>query len=609
MTMAETSTGSTASKSEDYTTFESSGQGLSSDATVTKEGRICLSLHLNKPVPCLAASGPSPSTVHEFAVDPNLAVAGPGVREGGRVPRLSIVIMIVGSRGDVQPFLALGKELARHGHRVRVATHGNFRSFVTDTGLEFFDIGGDPAELMSYMVRNPGLMPGWASLTNGDIGRKRKTMRTILNGCWKSCFSPDGDGEPFAADAIISNPPSFAHIHCAEALGIPLLLSFTMPWSVTTAFPHPLVNIAKTNATQGITNYFSYALAELLTWQGLGDVINKFRERELHLPPLPSWAGAGILDRVKVPWTYCFSPQIVPKPDDWTNHIDVVGFYFLDLATGYTPPAELAAFLAAGPPPVYIGFGSVVVEHPDELTQTIFEATRRAGVRALVSPGWGGLGSTDIPEHIFILGNVPHDWLFQHVTAVCHHGGAGTTAAGLRLGKPTIIVPFFGDQPFWGTMVHRAGAGPKPIRKEKMGVERLTNAIKFCLTPEAQSAAEEMGEKIRASSGVDAGVHSFHRHLPLMNMRCDLCPERVAVWWSTKHSLRLSAYAAQVLHDALLLKLDDLELHRPKEHASLPDNAHLESGSLIDVFHRAVDSRHTLMRTIQSVQYLIFGGQ
>jgi sterol 3beta-glucosyltransferase len=175
----------------------------------------------------------------------------------------------------------------------------------------------------------------------------------------------------------------------------------------------------------------------------------------------------------------------------------VVGFYFLDLAQGYQPPKELADFLAAGPPPIYIGFGSVVVKDPQKMTQDIFEATSQAGVRALVSAGWGGLGGAMVPSHIFILGNVPHDWLFTKVFAVCHHGGAGTTAIGLRLGKPTTIIPFFGDQAFWGAMVHKAGAGPQPIKGKMLNATNLRGAIEFCKTDAAKGAAEVLGEKIR----------------------------------------------------------------------------------------------------------------
>ena len=138
------------------------------------------------------------------------------------------------------------------------------------------------------------------------------------------------------------------------------------------------------------------------------------------------------------------SPALIPKPRDWPAHVSISGFYFLNLASNFTPEPDLAAFLDAGPPPAYIGFGSIVVEDPNEMTRLIFEAVKKSGVRALVSKGWGGFGADQIgvPENVFMLGNVPHDWLFERVSCVVHHGGAGTTAAGIAAGKPTVIVPF-----------------------------------------------------------------------------------------------------------------------------------------------------------------------
>ncbi|KAJ4479995.1 glycosyltransferase family 1 protein [Lentinula aciculospora] len=541
-----------------YAEYIQTGKGLFSSARIDPDGRIIVSLDLKKKLPDLPPD--YAPEVHEFGIDASKWM---------QYPLMSIVIMIVGSRGDVQPYVALGKRLLQDGHRIRIASHATFRSFVKDAGLEFFEIGGNPQELMSYMVKNPGLIPGFESLTNGDIGRKRKMLSTMMEGCWKACHSPDAEtGRSFVADAIISNPPAFAHIHCAEAMGIPLLLSFTMPWSPTTAFPHPLVNIQSSNAKSGLTNYLSYALTDIITWQGIGDIVNKFRKRSLGLPALSLKSGAGVLDNVKVPWTYCMSSGVVPKPVDWKSHIDVVGFYFLDLATDYTPPEDLATFLTAGEPPVYIGFGSVVVDDPAAMTSMIFEATHQAGVRALVSAGWGGLGGVSIPSHVFILGNIPHDWLFANgrVSAVVHHGGAGTTAIGLSKGLPTVVVPFFGDQGFWGSMIHKAGAGPEPIPHKTLEIDNLRDAIRFAISAGAKTAARALAEKIQKEDGVNGGVESFYRHLPLKNMRCDLDPSRVAVWWSTEHCLKFSAFAAQTLINAKLLELQSLNLHRPKEY-------------------------------------------
>lgn len=175
----------------------------------------------------------------------------------------------MGSRGDVQPFIAFGNELQKHGHRVRIATHDQFENFVRQSNLEFYPIGGDPAELMAYMVKNPGLIPSMKTLKGGEIQRKRFMVAEMLDGCWKSCINADTkSGDPFVADVIIANPPSFAHIHCAQALGIPLHLCFTMPWSPTKAFSHPLANLKNSSVDVETGNYLSYLLVEWMTWQG-----------------------------------------------------------------------------------------------------------------------------------------------------------------------------------------------------------------------------------------------------------------------------------------------------------------------------------------------------
>ncbi|OCL12779.1 glycosyltransferase family 1 protein [Glonium stellatum] len=510
-------------------------------------------------------------------------------------PPLNVVIHVVGSRGDVQPFVALGKVLKEtYGHRVRLATHPTFKDFVTENGLEFFSIGGDPSELMAFMVKNPGLMPGFDTLRSGDVGKRRRGIAEIVKGCWRSCIetgdglgvessrqnvvewmgavdgseSPEPMHKPFVADVIIANPPSFAHIHCAEKLGIPLHMMFTMPWSPTQSFPHPLANIQSSNADASLSNFMSYALVDMLTWQGLGDVINRFRKESLGLEPVSLMWAPGMLARLKIPYTYCWSPALIPKPKDWGHHISISGFYFLSLASNYHPDPELAAFLAAGPAPVYIGFGSIVVDDPNAMTTLIFDAVRKTGQRALVSKGWGGFGADElgIPEGVYMLGNVPHDWLFKHVSCVVHHGGAGTTAAGIACGRPTVVVPFFGDQPFWGAMVAKAGAGPAPIPYKQLTSDSLAEAIMEALKPTSLERAQELSEMISQEKGSDKGAQSFHQMLKVDQLRCSLAPRRAAVWRVRRTDVRLSALAATVLAQEGELNFGELKMYRPCEY-------------------------------------------
>lgn len=497
-------------------------------------------------------------------------------------PRLNIVVMVIGSRGDIQPFLKLGKNLKEYGHRVRIATHPAFRDFVQkDSGLEFFSVGGDPAELMAFMVKNPGMIPTMDTLKKGEVGRRRDQMAEMFEGFWRACVNATdeekdvtnlkmmGDKAPFVADAIIANPPSFAHVHCAERLGIPLHLMFTFPYTPTQAFPHPLANIKKTNVDPGYTNFMSYPLVEMMTWQGLGDLVNNFRAKTLGLEPVSTLWAPGQLYRLKVPYTYLWSPGLVPKPKDWGPEIDIAGFVFLDLAASFKPPDDLTKFLDDGELPIYIGFGSIVVDDADKFTQMIFDAVKKAGVRALVSKGWGGLGGENVPDNVFMLENTPHDWLFPKVKAVVHHGGAGTTAIGLKCGKPTMIVPFFGDQQFWGSMIGNAGAGAEAIPYKELTADKLAEGIKQCLTDGARENAEKIARDIEAEGdGAQNAVKSFHRSLTIRgehSMRCSIFEDRVAVWTMKGTNLRLSALAAELLMEKKKITSKKLRLIRHHE--------------------------------------------
>ncbi|KAI2466046.1 hypothetical protein F4781DRAFT_407000 [Annulohypoxylon bovei var. microspora] len=495
-------------------------------------------------------------------------------------PRLNIAIHIVGSRGDVQPFIPIAQLLSRppFGHRVRICTHPVFKDFVEGKGLEFFSIGGDPEALMAYMVKNPGLLPSRESFKAGEISKRRKEMGEIMHGAWRSCIEAgDGMGDKitasdvasasdlFIADAIIANPPSMAHVHCAEKLGIPFHMVFTMPWSPTHTFHHPLAAMQYGQAEVGMANYLSFMMMELLTWQGLGDVINRFRTRTLKLDPISPLWGHHLLSRLRVPFTYLWSESLIPKPYDWGPHIRIAGFSFLNQAASYTPPPDLVEFLKnSNPPPVYIGFGSIVVDDPQALTELIFKALKLANVRGIVSKGWGGIGTGAVPDNVYLIGDCPHDWLFQHVSCVVHHGGAGTTAAGLAAGCPTVVVPFFGDQPFWGQMIARAGAGPIPIPYKKITAETLAESITFALRPEAQAAATEVAASIAEEDGASGTAKDIQERLDSDGMRCDICPNRLAVWSHKKTGAHLSSFAAYFLVSNRVVKPNHLELLRHK---------------------------------------------
>ncbi|XP_044502306.1 sterol 3-beta-glucosyltransferase UGT80A2-like isoform X1 [Mangifera indica] len=422
------------------------------------------------------------------------------------IPPLQIVMLIVGTRGDVQPFIAIGKRLQDYGHRVRLATHSNFKDFVLTAGLEFYPLGGDPKVLAGYMVKNKGFLPSDPS----EIPIQRNQMKQIINSLLPACKEPDLDsGIAFKPDAIIANPPAYGHTHVAEALKVPIHIFFTMPWTPTSEFPHPLSRVKQSAGYR-----LSYQIVDSLIWLGIRDMINDVRKKKLKLRPVTYLSSSQGSDS-DIPHGYIWSPHLVPKPKDWGPKVDVVGFCFLDLASNYEPSESLVKWLDAGTKPIYIGFGSLPVQEPEKMTQIIVEALETSGQRGIINKGWGGLGNFAEPkDFVYLLDNCPHDWLFLQCKAVVHHGGAGTTAAGLRAACPTTIVPFFGDQLFWGEQVHARGVGPPPIPVEEFSLAKLVDAIKFMLDPEVKQRAIELARSMEKEDGVTGAVKAFFRHYP-----------------------------------------------------------------------------------------------
>ncbi len=310
------------------------------------------------------------------------------------------------------------------------------------------------------------------------------------------------------ADCVVYHPKPLGGLHLAEKLGVPGFLALPAPFfTPTREFPNML---APPLPFGGWYNRLSYSFLRPvgLPWNGL---VDRWRVRDLELPRRGRLANDLVrTDGTPVPVLYCFSPSLVPPPGDWPDTATVTGFWFLDSRTEWRPPPALLEFLEAGPQPIYVGFGSMAGRRPRRLTKIVVDALARSGQRAVLASGWGGLEARELPREVHLVEEVPHDWLFPRVRAVVHHGGAGTTAAGLRAGRPSVICPFFGDQPFWGRIVERSGAGPRPIPQTRLNARRLARAIRQAVEdPAVQSAAESLGRILRAEDGVGNAVRTI----------------------------------------------------------------------------------------------------
>jgi sterol 3beta-glucosyltransferase len=292
---------------------------------------------------------------------------------------------------------------------------------------------------------------------------------------------------------IVAHEKTLAAPHLAEKLGIPHVRALTVPMlTPTRAFPLPAM---VHHDLGGLLNRASYRLVRLLSRPYSG-LIRDWRSDSLGLaargkPPTPSKT------------LYSYSPSVVPTPADWPRDTVATGYWLRDLVDGTEPlDAELEGFVAAGEQPVYVGFGSSVGPDPDRLGAVVDEAVRQAGVRALIATGWGGLSGVRNGSGVMVIESVPHRWLFPRVAAVVHHGGAGTTAAGLLAGRPSIVCPFQGDQHFWGAAVFRAGAGPGPLPAKKLAAAALASAIRTAIDDSAiRTRAAALSQRIAGEDG------------------------------------------------------------------------------------------------------------
>jgi sterol 3beta-glucosyltransferase len=304
---------------------------------------------------------------------------------------------------------------------------------------------------------------------------------------------------------IVFHPKSMAGAALAEKFNAPAFIGFGIPaLTPTSEFPNPLF----TMKSFGPLNRMTYNLFDAASSTPYRKLLNTWRQEKLNLPA----NGAGITP-ASIPRLYHYSAHVVPRPADWNASNILTGYWFLDEAGGWQPPDDLLAFLATDEPPVYIGFGSMPAEDAEAKTRIVIEAVQKSGQRAVIAAGWGGLKAAS-QGNIFAIDAAPHDWLFPRMSAVVHHGGAGTTAAGLRAGKPTIICPFFGDQPFWGERVRTLGVGPAPLPQKKLNAANLANAITEATTNKVmRDKAEAIGAALRAEDGVRAAVEAVQARL------------------------------------------------------------------------------------------------
>lgn len=406
---------------------------------------------------------------------------------------MNLTILTIGTRGDVQPFVALGSGLKRAGHEVTFATGRGFEGFVTEHRLRHAILDVDLLE----RLQSPG---GKAAISGkellGTIREAASMYRKVLDQEWDA-----SEG----ADALIYHPKALGGYHIAEALGVPGFLAHPVPmFSPTRAFPNPVLPVTNLG---GFLNRISYEVVLRSLTAPFHRTINRWRKETLGLPPRRLLASELDLHGRPVQTLVCCSAHVVPPPADWGASSVVTGYWFLDGSRGWNPPVNLAEFLEAGPPPVYVGFGSLGGWGSERVIASALRALERSGKRGVFATG-GGRIPTNVPDDVCVIDSAPHEWLFPKMAAVVHHGGAGTTAEGLRAGKPTLVCPTsVNDQAFWGRRVFEAGAGPRPLPQRSLTAQALAGALHSLATDGGmRRRAEELGEKIQAERGVARAV-------------------------------------------------------------------------------------------------------
>ncbi len=419
---------------------------------------------------------------------------------------MKITICTFGSRGDTQPYVALARGLQQAGHQVTLVASGDLAGWVRSYGVNMVPLRFSLREFM----QKPGQQD---ALKGRNIVRVLRDFRSgfetylaaVMDDCWQAAQE---------AEFLVLSSIASMGVDIAKQRHIPLAVASLQPlFPPTRAFP--MFMLPFRFSFGGGYNYLTYTLYMRLGWSFVGGLFNHWRTRRLGLPP---WRSMGeMIDTLGdggTPWLYAYSPQILPKPPDWSDNLHVTGYWFLDAQADWQPPAELVRFLESGPPPVYVGFGSMSDKDPERRTRLVLRALELSGQRGVLLKGWGAVAHLPASANVFYAEDVPHSWLFPRMAAVVHHGGAGTTAAGLRAGVPGILTPFLLDQYSWADRVVKAGVGLRLADSKRLTAEKLAQAIHTAVTDTAlRGRAAAIGESIRAENGTARAVEIISHRL------------------------------------------------------------------------------------------------
>jgi sterol 3beta-glucosyltransferase len=416
--------------------------------------------------------------------------------------RKPVILLTTGTRGDVQPYIALGLGLQAAGIPVNLASAPRFAALAAAYGLPFIAVEGNPSELITQPGQPPALSVtgSWFGSLRASLAylnAARPVFARLLENAWWACQG---------AAALVIGLPTLWGAHIAEALSIPCIYGLLQPLTRTAAYPSALLPPGLLPKTSRL-NQLSHRLVEQIVWQPWRTQINRWRCSRLQLPPAP-WSG--ILARLYAPNAavlYGISAQVVPPTADWPAHHHYTGFWFLPPPAGWQPPLGLERFLADGPPPVYLGFGSPGPIQPTSLAEMIHQVVDQTGYRFAASIGADEMQGGVSSSLVVLIDDVPHAWLFPRCSVLVHHGGSGTTAASLLAGIPTLVLPRATDQFFWGSRIYALGCGPRPLPQNHLTPTGLALALQQIYGQTAYTANSlRLSAAIRADNGVQNAV-------------------------------------------------------------------------------------------------------